>query len=165
MPRSIYDLLTQSTSDLQQSLCRVQCNEWRIYIALCVLLYTQSAFQSWGGLSSTTTSVQHPPGWCDSSHSTTAPVRSPHISYRWRGERDRANQVMIHEIKGHDWAPASSDHSTPALWRASWSAASPPGLETAPLATAKLCKGLCELPTTLLEVSFPPSRTSTPGGV
>ncbi len=64
-----------------------------------------------------------------------------------------------------EWAPASSDHSTPALWRASWPAASPPGLETAPLATAKLCKGLCELPATLLEVSFPPSRISTPGGV
>ncbi len=62
-------------------------------------------------------------------------------------------------------APASSDPSTPALWRASWPAASPPGLETAPLATAGLCKGSCELPVTLLEVSFPPSRTSTPGGV
>ncbi len=49
--------------------------------------------------------------------------------------------------------------------RASWPAASPPGLETALLATAKLCKGLCELPATLLEVSFPPSRISTPGGV
>ncbi len=60
-----------------------------------------------------------------------------------------------------EWAPASSDPSTPALWRASWPAASPPGLETAPLATAKLCKGSCELPATLLEVSFPPSRTST----
>ncbi len=45
--------------------------------------------------------------------------------------------------------------------RASWPAASLPGLETAPLATAKLCKGSCELPATLLEVSFPPSRTST----
>ncbi len=64
-----------------------------------------------------------------------------------------------------EWAPASSDPSTPALWRASWPAASPPGLETAPLATAKLCKGSCELPATLLEVSFPPSRISTPGGV
>ncbi len=42
---------------------------------------------------------------------------------------------------------------------------SPPGLETAPLATAGLCKGSCELPATLLEVSFPPARTSTPGGV
>ncbi len=31
--------------------------------------------------------------------------------------------------------------------------------------TDLLCKGLCELPATLLEVSFPPSRTSTPGGV
>ncbi len=70
-------------------------NEWSIYIALyCVLLYTQSAFTIiWGGLSSTTTSVQHPLGWCDGSHRTTAPVRSPHTSYRWRGERDRANQV------------------------------------------------------------------------
>ncbi len=63
-------------------------NEWRTYIALyCVLLYTQSALQSWGGLFSTTTSVQHPLGWCDGSHRTTAPVRSPHTSYRWRGER------------------------------------------------------------------------------
>ncbi len=59
----------------------------------------------------------------------------------------------------------TSDPSTPALWRASWPAASPPGLETAPLATANLCKGSCELPATLLEVSFPPSRISTPGGV
>ncbi len=33
-----------------------------------------------------TTGVQHPSGWCDGSHSTTAPVHSPHTSYRWRGE-------------------------------------------------------------------------------
>ncbi len=33
-----------------------------------------------GGLSSTTTSVQHPLGWCDGSHRTTAPVRSPHTA-------------------------------------------------------------------------------------
>ncbi len=26
-------------------------------------------------------------GWCDGCHRTTAPVRSPHTSYRWRGER------------------------------------------------------------------------------
>ncbi len=64
-------------------------NEWCIYIELYfVLLYTQSAIQSCGGgLSSTTTSVQHPLGWCDGYHRTTAPVRSPHTSYRWRGER------------------------------------------------------------------------------
>ncbi len=41
-----------------------------------------------GDLSSTTTSVQHPLGWYDGSHSTTAPVRSPHTSYWWRGERE-----------------------------------------------------------------------------
>ncbi len=40
-----------------------------------------------GGLSSTTTSVKHPLGWCDSCHRTTAPVHSPHTRYRWRGER------------------------------------------------------------------------------
>ncbi len=62
-----------------------------------------------GGLSSTTTSVQHPLGLCYGCHRTTAPVRSPthrlqvekekrviepikcmrspHTSYRWRGER------------------------------------------------------------------------------
>ncbi len=63
-------------------------NEWCIYIArYCVLLYTQIALQSWGGLSSTTTSVQHQLEWCDGCHRTTAPVRSPHTSYRWRGER------------------------------------------------------------------------------
>ncbi len=65
-------------------------NEWmmHLYSAFCVLLYTQSALQSCGGgLSSTTTSVQHPLGWCDGCHRTTVPVRSPHTSYRWRGER------------------------------------------------------------------------------
>ncbi len=40
-----------------------------------------------GALSSTTTSVQHPLGWCDGSHRTMVPVRSPHTSYRWRAER------------------------------------------------------------------------------
>ncbi len=61
-----------------------------LYNTFCVLLYTQSALQSCGGggLSSTTTSVQHPLGWCDGCHRTTAPVRSPHTSYRWRGERE-----------------------------------------------------------------------------
>ncbi len=54
-------------------------------------------------------------------------------------------------------APESSGPSTPALWRASWPAVSPPGLETAPLATAGLCKGSCELPATLWRwASLPP---------
>ncbi len=73
-------------------------NEWMneaFYIALyCVLLYTQSALQSYEGVSLQPPPVcKHPLGWCDGSHRTTAPVRSPHTSYRWRGERDRANQV------------------------------------------------------------------------
>ncbi len=40
-----------------------------------------------GGLSSTTTSVQHPLGWYDGCHRKPVPVRSPHTSYTWRGER------------------------------------------------------------------------------
>ncbi len=71
-------------------------NEWmrHLYSALlCIVVHPKRFTIIWGGLSSTTTSVQHPLGWCDGSHSTMAPVRSPHTSYRWRGERDRANQV------------------------------------------------------------------------
>ncbi len=56
-------------------------------------LDTQSALHSGGGVSSSTTSVQHPPGWCDGSHS--APERPPHTSLlmerRWC---DEANQCM-----------------------------------------------------------------------
>ncbi len=70
-------------------------NKLCIYIALyCVFLYTQSAIQSFAGLSpSTTASVQHPLGWCDGSQSTTVPVHSRHTSYRWRGE------IVIEPIK------------------------------------------------------------------
>ncbi len=100
-------------------------NEWCIYIALyCVLLYTQSALQSCvcgGGPSSRTTSVQHPLGWCDGCHRTMVPVRSPHTSYRWRGERDRANQVdgdyweaMID--KGQWWEFGQDTGVTPLLF-------------------------------------------------
>ncbi len=39
-----------------------------------------------GGLSSNTTSVQHLDD-ATACHRTTVPVRSPHTSYRWRGER------------------------------------------------------------------------------
>ncbi len=42
--------------------------------------------------------------------------------------------------------------------------ASPPGLEQHRWQPQGLCKGSCELPATLLEVSLPPSRISTPGG-
>ncbi len=59
-----------------------------IYSALlCIAVHPKRCTIMWGGLSSTTTSVQHPLGWCDGCHRTTAPVRSPHTSYRWREER------------------------------------------------------------------------------
>ncbi len=70
-------------------------NEWmmHLYSALCIVVHPHCFTIMWGGLSSTTTSVQHPLGWCDGCHRTTTPVRSPHTSYRWRGESHRANQV------------------------------------------------------------------------
>ncbi len=71
-------------------------NEWCIYIALCVFLYTQSALQSCGGggggwgLSSTTTSVQHPlGGWQDNGTS----ALTTHQLQVERREHHRANQV------------------------------------------------------------------------
>ncbi len=54
---------------------------------LCIAVHPKHFAIMWGGLSSTTTSVQHPLGWCDGCHRTKVPVRSPHTSYRWRGER------------------------------------------------------------------------------
>ncbi len=61
----------------------------------------------WGGgggvLSLTTTSVQHPLGWCYGCHRTTAPVRLPHTSYRWRGERVIEPIKWMGLLGGHDW--------------------------------------------------------------
>ncbi len=66
-------------------------NEWmkHLYSAFNVYCCTPKALYNHvgGGLSSTTTSVQHPLGWFDSCYRSTAPVCSPHTSYRWRGER------------------------------------------------------------------------------
>ncbi len=55
-------------------------------------LGTQSALHSNGGISSSTTSVQHPPD------DVTAPIvrqNTPHTpAYWWRGDSDEANQCM-----------------------------------------------------------------------
>ncbi len=64
--------------------------EWMMHLystLLCITVHPKRFTIMWGGISSTTTSVQHPLGWCDGSHRTTAPVGSPHTSYRWREER------------------------------------------------------------------------------
>ncbi len=49
---------------------------------------------------STTTSVQHAPGWRDSSHSV--PERPPHTSYRWRGDRVMKSISAWGWLGGHD---------------------------------------------------------------
>ncbi len=66
-------------------------NEWMVHLysaLLCISVHPYTRFTIMWGLSSTTTSVQHPLGWYDGCHRTTAPLSSPHTSYRWRGERD-----------------------------------------------------------------------------
>ncbi len=54
----------------------------QIIIIICYIyiarFWVLKALYIEGGISSTTTSVQHPPGWCDGSH--IAPERPPHTS-------------------------------------------------------------------------------------
>ncbi len=76
-----------------------------IYIALFWVL---KALCIEGGISSSTTSVQHPPGGCDGSH--IAPERPPHTSLLVeRRQSDEANQCMgmirrpWSEVNGRIW--------------------------------------------------------------
>ncbi len=64
-------------------------NEWCIYIALFVYCCTPKALYNHGGGGALLNHHQCAAStwWCDGCHRTTAPVRSPHTSYRWRGER------------------------------------------------------------------------------
>ncbi len=78
---------------LNQSILKIlKLNEWMMHLnsaLLWIVVYPKRfTIMGGGGLSSTTTSVQHPLGWCDGCHRTTAPVCWPHTGYRWRGERD-----------------------------------------------------------------------------
>ncbi len=68
-------------------------------------LDTQSALHSKETISSSTTNVQHPPGWCDGSH--IAPERPPHTSLLVeRRQNDEANQRMG-MIRRPWWSEAS----------------------------------------------------------
>ncbi len=73
-------------------------NELHLYSAF---LGTQSPLHR--RISSTTTNVQHSPGWCDGSH--IAPERPPHTGLLVERRREGANQNMIRrpwwsEVKG-----------------------------------------------------------------
>ncbi len=83
-------------------------NSLHLYSAF---LGTQSSLHSkgGGGVSSTTTIVEHPPGWCDGCH--IAPEHPPHTSYRWRGDSDEAGGEIWPGHRGN----------TPTLFRStSW---------------------------------------------
>ncbi len=63
------------------------------YIYIAFFLSTQSALHSKGDISSSTTNVQDPPGWCDGNH--IVPERPPHTSLLVeRRQSDEANQCM-----------------------------------------------------------------------
>ncbi len=90
-----------------------------------IFLDTQSALHSKGAISSSTTNVQHPPGWCDGSHS--APECPPHTSLLVeRRQSDEVNQCMgmirrpwWSEASGLVWPGCRSN--TPTLFRrTSW---------------------------------------------
>ncbi len=95
------------------------------YIYIALFLDTQSTLHSKGAISSSTTNVQHPPGWCDGSHS--APERPPHTSLLVeRRQSDEANQCMgmirrpwWSEASGLVW-PGCRDNTPTLFRRTSW---------------------------------------------
>ncbi len=89
---SQYTCHTDCANAFMSTLASALLNEWIMHLystLLCIAVnpkrFTIMSYSH--GLSSTKTNVQHPLAWCDGCHSTMAPVRSPHTSYRWRGER------------------------------------------------------------------------------
>ncbi len=70
-------------------------NEWMMDFlcsALCIVVHPKHFTIMWGGLSSTTTSVQHPLGWYDGCHRITAHMRSPHTPATGGEERESLRQ-------------------------------------------------------------------------
>ncbi len=78
-------------------------------------------------------------------------------SHRCSAEEGTSAPLLPETAEEFGMSPSILRSFYTSLWRASWPAASPPGLETAPLATVQSsAKGCANLPATLLEVSFLP---------
>ncbi len=100
-------------------------NNYNLLHLYSAFLDTQSALHSKGAISSSTTNVQHPPGWCDGSHS--APERPPHTSLLVeRRQSDEANQCMgmirrpwWSEASGQIW-PGCRGYTPTLFRRTSW---------------------------------------------
>ncbi len=74
---------------------------WQDNISLhlySTFLGTQSALHRRWGISSSTTKVQHPPGWCDGSH--IVPEHTP--AYWWRGDKVMKPISVWGWLGGHD---------------------------------------------------------------
>ncbi len=91
-------------------------NEWCIYVALFVYCCTPKAlYNHVGGLSSTTTSVQHPL-WIWRLPQDNGPVRSPHTSYSGEERESYSQSSGWGLLRGHDWqGPWGNLARTPGL--------------------------------------------------
>ena len=78
---------------------------------------------------------------------TTTPIPPQETEKIWHWSSDPQKVIQLHH----------REH-----W---WLVASPPGVATARPTTARHYRGKCVRPSTSLGPSFPPSRTSIPGGV
>ncbi len=112
-------------ADRSGTRCGLNNNNNNLLHLYSAFLDTQSALHSKGTISSSTTNVQHPPGWCDCSHS--APEHPPQTSLLVeRRQSDEANQCMG-MIRRPWWSQASGlvwpgcRGNTPTLFRkTSW---------------------------------------------
>ncbi len=72
---------------------------------------------------------------------------------------------FLRRLRKFGTSPRILSPSTPALWRASWPAVSPPGLEQHRWQPQGSAKGRANCPPHCWRWASPPSRISTPGGV
>ncbi len=87
-----FELFVRQTITLCKYIKQHNNNNYSVHL-YSAFLGTQSTLHRMGGISSTTTNVQYPPGWCDGSH--IAPERPPHtILLVERRQSNEANQCM-----------------------------------------------------------------------
>ncbi len=70
-----------------------------------IIFWVLKALYIEGGISSTTTNVQHPPGWCDGSH--IAPECPPHTSLLVERRQSDAANLCMGVIRRPWWSDAS----------------------------------------------------------
>ncbi len=122
----MYKTIVEKTSEISSEIffhSEAYNNKNNLLHLYSAFLGTQSALHSKGGISSNTTSVQHPPGWCDGSH--IVPECSPHTSLLVeRRQSDETNQQIVRRpwwSKANWWIwPGYWGHTSTLLERHRW---------------------------------------------